>query len=425
MNRFSGKSSLREKDEEEEKPPPGPSQKQLELQAYLEAKYSSKSSKKKKKAKATAHAVRIVDKDISGFAPVEESTVKEVDPDAPVIVNLSEAAAFEELQKKKEKKKVDGWHTVEVAGNGEQGSSMTPPRKTLYDDPEFDADTGATDLSPPKRHAESVQNLGEADLSPPRKKSSDRRPAGEDLSPPRRKSHLHGRSREKRRMADGTSTGVVSSEQVKEDIRKKRRQEKEKLFRMDDHTTGRGAETVYRNKDGRRLTQEEFERQKSKEAKKVKWEKVEWASGLVQQQNAKKLKADLERERQKSFSRAREDDDLDAMYRARRRWGDPMGHLDKKPKHTSQRSRIELPPVINETNRHWFEKSGLVVPQEIPSHSWIRRGAAPLSNRYNIRPGRHWDGVDRSNGFEKEYAKYLNECAARDREAAAWCMEDM
>ena len=77
MNRFSGKSSLREKDDEE-KPPPGPSQKQLELQAYLEAKYSAKSSKKKKKAKPTAHSLRIVDNDISGFAPVEESTVKEV-----------------------------------------------------------------------------------------------------------------------------------------------------------------------------------------------------------------------------------------------------------------------------------------------------------------------------------------------------------
>ena len=75
MNRFGGKSSLRKKDEEE--PPPGPSQKQLELQAYLAAKYSSKPSKKKKKAKTTTQSLRIVDSDISGFAPVEESIVKE------------------------------------------------------------------------------------------------------------------------------------------------------------------------------------------------------------------------------------------------------------------------------------------------------------------------------------------------------------
>ena len=58
----------------------------------------------------------------------------------------------------------------------------------------------------------------------------------------------------------------------------------------------------------------------------------------------------------KSLGRVREDEDLDAMYRARRRWGDPMGHLDKKSKTTT--THTELPPVINETNRHWFEKSG-------------------------------------------------------------------
>jgi pre-mRNA-splicing factor CWC26 len=65
------------------------------------------------------------------------------------------------------------------------------------------------------------------------------------------------------------------------------------------------------------------------------------------------------------------------------------------------------------------------VPQEVPPHSWLRRGVAPPLNRYNIRPGRHWDGVDRSNGFEKTMFRQRNEKAAMDLEARAWAMSDM
>lgn len=68
---------------------------------------------------------------------------------------------------------------------------------------------------------------------------------------------------------------------------------------------------------------------------------------------------------------------------------------------------------------------GFHIPQEVPAHSWLRRGVAAPINRYQIKPGRHWDGVDRSNGFEKQMFKGRNEKAARDAEARAWAMSDM
>lgn len=53
------------------------------------------------------------------------------------------------------------------------------------------------------------------------------------------------------------------------------------------------------------------------------------------------------------------------------------------------------------------------------------RGPPPPPNRYNILPGSKWDGVDRSNGFEKKYYESITARKAFEQEAYKWSTEDM
>lgn len=52
------------------------------------------------------------------------------------------------------------------------------------------------------------------------------------------------------------------------------------------------------------------------------------------------------------------------------------------------------------------------------------RGFCP-PNRFGIRPGPRWDGVDRSNGYEAKWLLQLNSQKSLEAEAYKWSCSDL
>lgn len=240
-------------------------------------------------------------------------------------------------------------------------------------------------------------------------------PSASDLSPPRKSRKNLSGSVDTR---EGAQTGLISGKDISKAMAKIKKDEWLRFNALDASETGKGAEAVYRDKlTGRRLSKEEVLKSQQKVEEKPKEKKLEWGKGLAQKREVEERLHELESEKDKPFARTRDDPELDKMLKDRLRWGDPMAHLVKK-KHSE-------PALADFGADEKMKESGFVIPQEIPSHSWLKRGLDAAPNRYGIRPGRHWDGVDRSTGYEKELFKRTNEKRASEREAYLWSVSDM
>ncbi|CAH8309338.1 unnamed protein product [Eruca vesicaria subsp. sativa] len=302
-----------------------------------------------------------------------------------------------------------------VSDVNKTSNDLSPPRRRRYHSPSPEPGRkpskslgSNSDISPPRRSV-SVKGSRDSDLSPQRKTVS--RSSNFDNSPPRRprrESSPPQTSKEQRK------TGLISGKDIGSEYRKKKQDEQLRFKNMDSELTGQNAEAVFR----KRISKEEYLQSKQKKViEKPKEIKLEWGQGLAQKRDAEARLQELELEKDKPFARTRDDPELDQMMKERVRWGDPMAHLVKKKQHET--------PLMDLGDNEDMKKSGFVIPQSIPKHSWITRGLEAAPNRYGIKPGRHWDGVDRSTGHEKDRFKKTSEKKATEREAYLWSVSDM
>ncbi|XP_039032278.1 LOW QUALITY PROTEIN: BUD13 homolog [Hibiscus syriacus] len=389
-------------------------------------------------------------RDDTDLSPPRKRMVRNDTPSPEPLVNRADGTDLSPPRRRRVRNDIQ---SPKPLVNRADGTDLSPPRKRRARNdtpsPEPLVNRADADLSPPrkrrvrndtpspKRRVKLLREGTDNDMSPPRQRSRyqhtqspepdmlpPRQSRGQtselvhdsDLSPPRKSKR---ESTGPASLKEKSKTGLISGSEIREEISKTKKDNWLRFKEMDPSVSGRGAEPVFRDKiKGERVSKEEYLKSKRKGGEdKPKEKELEWGKGLAQKREAEARLQELELEKNKPFARTRDDPELDNMLKDRLRWGDPMAQLVKKK---------QPEPVLKDLgDAEKMKESGFIVPQDIPPHSWIVRKLDAAPNRYGIRPGRHWDGVDRSNGFEKKMFTKLNEKQATEREAYLWSVSDM
>ncbi|KAG6899547.1 hypothetical protein C0993_009279 [Termitomyces sp. T159_Od127] len=159
----------------------------------------------------------------------------------------------------------------------------------------------------------------------------------------------------------------------------------------------RAQETVYRDASGKKIDTKAARAEAARlkrEREEKEAQKMEWGKGLVQREEKERERLELEKQRGRKFARHADDADLNEELKAKELWNDPAAAFLTKSKNKGPRR-----PEYN--------------------------GPPPPPNRFGIKPGYRWDGVDRGNGFEKKLFQSKNERKRKGVESYEWGTEDM
>lgn len=203
------------------------------------------------------------------------------------------------------------------------------------------------------------------------------------------------------KMSSGLRAGLVRGSDLKEEAAQVRAKRRAAVDEAPDEETGKGAETVYRNKEGKRITREEWaeqtQKKKPKRASDYPEQELEWGGGLKQQQSKEAEREELARVAQQPFARYQPDEKYMQELKEKSDWNDPMRNyqaeedLRKEQKAAAKKPKCPHPP-------------------------W--------PNRFDIGPGYRWDGKVRGNNYERKWMETKNERERKKAEAYMYDMEE-
>ncbi|MCJ1254547.1 Pre-mRNA-splicing factor cwc26 [Lignoscripta atroalba] len=199
------------------------------------------------------------------------------------------------------------------------------------------------------------------------------------------------------RMESGAHAGLQTASQVTQQLAHQRAAERARFLQDSASHSGRGSETIYRDASGRiinvAMKRAEARKKADDDAAKAA-AAAEAQKGDVQLAAARKRKEDLAEAKFMPLTRYADDEEMNEGLRERERWDDPAARFLTK------------------------RKAG----KSVTGKPLYMGPAGP--NRYGIRPGYRWDGVDRGNGFEKEYFGAQNRRRNLKELDYAWQMDE-
>ncbi|XP_018566533.1 BUD13 homolog [Anoplophora glabripennis] len=195
---------------------------------------------------------------------------------------------------------------------------------------------------------------------------------------------------------DGKRAGLQNAKDLSKESKYLRQKEDEIFNKMSADISGRNAATVVRSKKAKDQ-EEEAARAKREQEMKEKYDR--WGKGLKQVEDQNQKIEEQLHEMSKPLARYADDEDLEKFLKEQEREGDPMLNYIRKKKRKDK------------------------VAAGIPEKPMYMGEFMP--NRFGIRPGYRWDGVDRSNGYEKKWFQVQNAKKADREEAFKWSTEDM
>ncbi|RKF63151.1 Pre-mRNA-splicing factor cwc26 [Erysiphe neolycopersici] len=191
------------------------------------------------------------------------------------------------------------------------------------------------------------------------------------------------------KMENGSHAGLQSAKAVAIQFEQRKREEAA-AWKAEERSkkSSKTEETIYRDATGRRIDlvirRQEAQREAALKATKER-ERLEELKGDVQRLEKEKQRELLDEAKFMPLTRSINDEDMNKELKEQERWNDPAARFmsnEKRGKNTSKK----------------------------PTYAGA---AAP--NRYKIRPGYRWDGVDRGNGWEAKRFNAIN-TAARNKE---------
>ena len=200
------------------------------------------------------------------------------------------------------------------------------------------------------------------------------------------------------RMESGAAAGLQSAASVTAALAKRQKEERRRFEADALAQKGRGQETIYRDASGRivNVAMKRAEARAAAEAEeRAKREKEKAMQAPAQLAAAQARKEELKEAKLMPFARTRDDEEMNRELKAKQRWDDPAAGFIKE------------------------RKAGKSVSGK-PLYS----GPGGDPNRYGIRPGYRWDGVDRGNGFEKKWFAARERARGRRELEVQWEMDE-